>query len=65
MLQVSLENYGDREGATVFIDDIPYHLERMSKALLCKEYRVDTDPDYVPQADNENRCVTVTPFSQK
>ena len=65
MLKVPLEKYGDREAGTIFIDDIPYHIERIPKKLLCKEYKVDSDPDYVPQMDNSNRCVVVAPFSKK
>lgn len=61
-LQVRLENWDDREAATIFIDDVPYHLERVSKELLCKEYKVDREPDYDPQADRESRCVMVAPF---
>ena len=64
-LQVPLKKCGDREAGTIFIDDIPYHIERMPKNLLCKEYKVDADPDYVPQTDNSNRCVVVAPFSIK
>ena len=64
-LHVPLENCGDREAATVFIDNIPYHIERMSKDLLCKEYKIDTDPDYIPKTDSANRCIILTPFSQK
>ena len=64
-LEVPLEKCGDREAGTVFIDDVPYHIERMSKKLLCKEYKIDADPDYVPQTDNANRCVLVSPFSEK
>jgi hypothetical protein len=65
MLHVPLEKCGDREAGTIFIDDIPYHIERMPKNLLCKEYKVDADPDYLPQTDNSNRCVVVAPFSIK
>jgi hypothetical protein len=65
MLQVPLEKCGNREAGTIFIDDIPYHIERMSKKLLCKEYKIDADTDYVPQTDNANRCVMVAPFSKK
>ena len=65
MLQVPLEKCGDREAGTIFIDNIPYHIERISKTLLCKEYKIDADPDYVPQTDNANRCVVVAPFSKK
>jgi hypothetical protein len=64
-LQVPLEKCGDREAATIFIDGIPHHIERMSRDLLCKEYRIDTDPDYIPKTDRANRCILVTPFSQK
>jgi hypothetical protein len=64
-LQVPVENCDDREAATIFIDNVPYHIERMPKALLCKEYKIDTEPDYDPQTDNANRCVMVAPFGQK
>lgn len=65
VLQIPLECSGDREAATIFIDNVPYHIERMSKDLLCKEYKIDTDPDYIPKTDRSNRCVVVTPFSQR
>lgn len=64
-LQVPLESCGDREGAMIFIDDVPYHIERMPKSLLCKEYKIDTEPRYDPQTDNANRCVMVAPFDHK
>lgn len=65
MVQVPLEKFGSREMGTIFIDDVPYHIERMSKQLLCKEYKIDADTDYVPQTDKANRCVMVAPFSKK
>jgi hypothetical protein len=65
MLQVPLEKFGNREAGTIFIDDVPYHIERMSEKLLCKEYKIDNDSDYVPQTDNANRCVVVAPFSKR
>src|ERR1035438_7637007 len=46
-LQVPLEKFGNRETGTIFIDGVPYHVERMSKKLLCKEYKIDADTDYV------------------
>lgn len=61
-LRVPLDNCGDRDVATIFIDQVPYHIERVSKGVLCKEYKVDGDPDYVPQADKANCCVVVAPF---
>jgi hypothetical protein len=64
-LEVPLENCGDREAATIFIDNVPYHIERMPKSLLCEEYKVDTEPGYDPQTDDANHCVMVAPFSQK
>lgn len=64
-LEVPLEKCGAREIGTIFFDDVPYHIERMSQNLLCKEYKIDADPDYVPQTDNANRCVLVAPFSEK
>lgn len=65
MLQVPLEKCGDREAGTIFIDDVPYHVERMSKNLLREKYKIDTDSDYVPRTDHANRCVVVAPFSRK
>jgi hypothetical protein len=65
MLQVPVEKCGDREAGTIFIDGIPYHIERMSNKLLRKKYKVDADSDYVPQTDDANRCVVVAPFSKK
>jgi len=65
MLQVPIEKCGDREAGTIFIDDVPYHIERISKKLLCEKYKIDTESDYVPQTDNSNRCALVAPFSKK
>jgi len=64
-LQVPLENYGEREAATIFIDGVPHHLERMPGELLQQKYRIDADPDYVPMTDLSKHCVMVSPFSQK
>ena len=65
VLCVPLERFDEREIATVFIDGVPYHLERVSKDLLCKKYRVDSDLDYAPKTDSSNRCVMIAPFSQE
>ncbi len=65
MLQVPLEKFGNREAGTIFIDDVPYHIERLSKKLFRKEYKIDADSDYVPQTDNSNRCVLVAPSVKK
>ena len=43
-LEVPVESWGVREAATIFVDDVPYHIERMAKDLLCKEYKIDADP---------------------
>lgn len=64
MLQVPLEQWGDREAGTIFIDDVPYHIERIAKQLLRKQYKIDADSDYVPQTDSGNCCVVVVPFSK-
>jgi hypothetical protein len=62
---VRLEKFEDRQVATVFIDNVPYHIERMSKDSLCGHYKIDTDSDYVPKTDSSNCCVMIAPYSRK
>jgi hypothetical protein len=64
-LIVPLEQFEDREVGVVLIDGVPYHIERVSKDLLRKAYKVDFDRDYIPKTDSTNRCVIIAPFCQE
>lgn len=55
---------GERFSAELYIDGIPYHLERIHKSVLGSEYIVDNDPDYAPKSDREGFCYIITPFSE-
>ena len=55
---------GEREGTMLMIDDVRYHFERLPREQLVSEYRVDSAPDFQPQADDEDCCYILAPFSQ-
>jgi len=63
-ISVPLSIEGDREAAVLEIDGVQYHFERISKAQLVSEYRIDDDPDYQPQTDAEGYCYVLAPFSK-
>jgi hypothetical protein len=60
---VPLISEGGREAACLVIGGVCYHLERIAKAELTANYRIDTDPDYIPQADAEGFCYILAPYS--
>ena len=51
-----------REVATIQIDGVFYHFERIRKETLLSEYRVDGDPDYQPRTDADGYCYLLAPF---
>lgn len=61
---VSLSREGDRLGTWLYIDGVPYHLERITCEQLQSEYVVDGDPDYAPRSDSDGYCMILAPFSQ-
>jgi hypothetical protein len=63
-IDVPLEASGGREAGTVFIDGVPYHIERMAARALQRRYRVDADKEFEPKSDRRGRCVIVAPFSK-
>jgi len=48
---------------TILIDGVKYHFERMPKAQMLRNYRIDSDPDYHPDSDSERCCCIIAPFS--
>ncbi|MCA1574154.1 MAG: hypothetical protein LC770_06370 [Acidobacteria bacterium] len=63
-INVELEFEGDREGGALVINGINYHFERIKRERLVRDYKVDTDPDYYPQADANGYCYLIAPFSE-
>jgi len=50
------------EVATIQIDGVFYHFERIRKETLLSECRVDGDPDYQPRTDADGYCYLLAPF---
>lgn len=64
-IEIPLNLDGDREVATILMDGISYHLERIKKEALLSQYFIDRDTDYQPQTDNEGYCYILSPFCKK
>lgn len=64
ILNISLEFDGEREAATLIIEGVKYHFERIGQNKLVTEYKVDLDPDYKPQSNVEGHCYILAPFSK-
>ena len=62
-LEVDLENEGERSVATLLVNGIPCHLERLSGADALR-YKLDADPDYRPQYDPEGYTYVLVPYSR-
>jgi hypothetical protein len=63
-IEIPLILDGDREVATILIDGIFHHLERIKKETLLSQYFIDRDPDYEPQTDTDGYCYILSPFSK-
>lgn len=63
-IEIPLISDGDREVATILIDGIFYHLERIKKETLLSQYFVDRDTDYQPQTDTDGYCYILSPFCE-
>lgn len=63
-ITVSLRSEGEREYAVLLVDDVFYHLERVSQEELVRDYKVDLDPDYKPCSDSMGHCYMLVPFSR-
>ncbi len=63
-VEIPLDFDGERESASVEIDGVHYHFERIHYSSLLSEYRVDNDPDYQPQTDENGFCYMIAPHSK-
>jgi len=61
-VEIPLISDGVREVATVLLDGVFYHLERIKKKTLLSQYFVDRDADYKPQTDSDGYCYILSPF---
>jgi hypothetical protein len=61
-IEIPLISDGDREVATVLLDGIFYHLERIKKETLLSQYLIDRDAGYQPQTDTDGSCYILSPF---
>jgi hypothetical protein len=64
VIEIPLEMDDGREVASLQIDGVSYHFERIRKETLLSEYKVDGDPDYQPQTDAEGYCYILAPFCE-
>ncbi len=63
-LKVSLIQEEDRAHSCLMINGVRYHFERVTKSDLLTDYKVDSDPDYLPQADATGHCYVLAPYSE-
>ena len=61
-IEIPLSVDDGREVATIQIDGVFYHFERIRKETLLSECRVDGDPDYQPRTDADGYCYLLAPF---
>jgi hypothetical protein len=61
-LEIPLISDGDREVATILLDGVFYHFERIKKETLLSQYVIDRDTDYQPQTDTDGYCYILAPF---
>jgi len=63
-VEVPLSFDGVRDSTSVEIDGVQYHFERIHYSHLLSEYRIDNDPDYQPQTDQDGFCYIIAPYSK-
>lgn len=64
MLEIALTREGDRARTCLTLNGLRYHFERVTKSDLLTEYKVDDDPDYLPQSDSNGHCYILAPYSE-
>lgn len=52
-----------RDIATLTINGVYYHLERVTQDELATDYKVDLDPEYSPKSDATGYCCLFAPYS--
>ena len=63
-LTVKLVHEDGRANSCLAIDGVRYHFERVTKTELLAQYKVDDDPDYLPQSDADGYCYLLAPYSE-
>ncbi|MDE2058255.1 MAG: hypothetical protein KGL31_05445 [candidate division NC10 bacterium] len=64
-ISVPMQSEGPRQVGSVLVDDVKYHVERIRAAEYFSKYKVDADPEYEPQTDQNGYCVIFAPFSKR
>ncbi|OHB75788.1 MAG: hypothetical protein A2Z34_04630 [Planctomycetes bacterium RBG_16_59_8] len=64
-ISVPMQLEGTRQVGSVLVDDVKYHVERIRAAEYFFKYKVDADPKYKPQTDQNGYCVIFAPFSKR
>ena len=60
-----MQSQGLRQVSSVLVDGVKYHVERIRVAEYLSKYKVDSDPEYEPQTDQNGYCVILAPFSKR
>jgi len=61
-IEIPLRVDGDWEVATILIDGVLYHFERIKKETLLSQYLTDNDPADKPQTDPDGYRYILTPY---
>lgn len=63
-INIPMASEGNRKFALLILNDVRYHLERVTQNELAHDYKVDLDPDYRPQANATGHCYMLVPYSE-
>jgi len=64
-ISLPMQPEGPRQVGSVLVDGVKYHIERIRAAKYLSKYKVDADPEYEPQTDQNGYCVILAPFSKR
>lgn len=56
-VEIPLAVDGSREVALLYIDNVPYHFERLKKTDFVRQYHVDADPSFKPSSDSKGNYI--------
>lgn len=61
---LQLEAEAERQCATLFLNGVPHHLERIRHEDFVQRYKVDEDLAYEPMCDSSGYCFVIVPFGR-
>jgi hypothetical protein len=64
VIEIPLRVDGDWEVATILIDGVLYHFERIRKETLLSPYRADNDPPAKQAPDPDGYRYILTPYCE-